>query len=195
MGMPAVSNLENCKVNQGLQQSNILWTRVNSGRIDLPLPIDSCCNVTLVSGAHTDHLLKTNSQLKYTPSADPIPVAVANPTAQLKAVGTMEVPITFANWTYNYIFYALGARFILADFVTNALVDHQALTITFRHPSLNATIKCHTRNPLHAFPHLAPANLSTGATTENNATSTASSARVTCFLTGLPSPNQPRTRI
>ena len=67
IGMPAVSNLENCKVNQGLQQRNILCTTVNSGGIDLPLPIDSCCSVSLVSGAHTDHLLKTNSQLKYTP--------------------------------------------------------------------------------------------------------------------------------
>ena len=97
IGMPAVSNLENCKVNQGLQQRNILWTRVNDGGIDLPLPNDSCCSVSLVSGAHTDNLLKTNSQLKYTPLADPIPVAVANPTTQLKAIGTMEVPITFAN--------------------------------------------------------------------------------------------------
>ena len=79
--------------------------------------------------------------------------------------------------------------------ITNALVDHQALTITFQYPSLNATIKCQTGNPLHAFPHLAPANLSTGTTTDKHASSTASSAQVTCLLTGFPSPNQPRTRI
>ena len=93
IGMPAVSNLENCKVNQGLQQRNILWTRVHLGGIDLPLHIDSCCSVSLVRRTHTDHLLKTNSQLRYTTLPDPIPVAVTNPTAQLKAIGTMEVPL------------------------------------------------------------------------------------------------------
>ena len=31
IGMPAVWNLESCKVNQGLQKRNILWRRVNSG--------------------------------------------------------------------------------------------------------------------------------------------------------------------
>ena len=147
--------------------------------------MDSCCSVSLVSGAHTDHLLKTNSQLKYTPLPDPIPVAVANPTAQLKAIGTMEVPITFANGhTTTFLMLSVpglswpilyGENHLQ---ITNALVDHQALTITFRHPSLNATIKCQTGNPLHAFPHLAPANLSTGTTTDKNASSTASSAQV-----------------
>ena len=97
IGMPTASNLENCKVNnQGLQHHIILWTRVNLGGIDLPQPIDSCCSVSLASQAQTD-LLQTNSQHKYTPLTDPIPVAVANPTAQLKAIRTMEVPITFAN--------------------------------------------------------------------------------------------------
>ena len=200
--MPTVSNLKNCKANQELQQRNILWTRVNSGGIDLPLPIDSCCSVSLVSGAHTDHLLKTNSQLKYTPLADPIPVAVANPTAQLKAIGTMEVPIAFANG-HTTTFLMLSVPGLAWPIlygenhlqITNPLVDHQALTITFRHPNLNATVKCQTGNPLQAFSHFAPANLSTGATTNKNASSTASSAQVTCLLTGLPSPNQPRTRI
>ena len=142
-----------------------MWTRVNSGGIDLPLPIDSCCSVSLVSGAHADHFLQTNSQLKYTPLADPIPVTVANPTAQLKNVGTMEVPITFANGhTTTFLMISvpgLAWSILYRENhvqITNALVDHQALTITFRHPSLNATIKCQTGNPLHAFPHLAPAN-------------------------------------
>ena len=157
----------------------------------MPLPIDSC-SVNQESGAHTDHRLKTNSQLKYTPLADPIPVAVANPAAQLKDIGTMEVPITFVNGhTATFLMLLMpglawpilyGENYLQ---ITNALVDHQALTITFRHPSLNATIKCQTGDPLHAFPRLAPTNLSTGATTENNATSTASSARFTCLLTGF----------
>ena len=181
--MAAISNLETCKVSQGLQQHNILWTRVNSGGIDLPLPIDSCCNVSLVSRAHTDHLLKTNSELKYTPLTDPIPVAVANPTAQVKAIGTMEVMITFANghtttflmlWVPGLAWPILYGENHLH--ITNALVDQQALTITFQHPSLSVTIKCQTGNPLLAFPHLAPANLSTGATTDKNASSTLSSA-------------------
>ena len=103
----------------------------------MPLPIDSCCSVSLVSGAHTDHLLKTNSQLKYTPLADPISVAVANPTAQLKAIGTTEVSITFANGhTTTFLMLSVPGLAWPILFgknhlqVTDALVDHQALTIT-----------------------------------------------------------------
>ena len=112
----------------------------------------------------------------------------------------MEVPITFANG-HATTFLMLSVPGLAWPIlygenhlqITNALVDNQALTITFRHPSLDVTIKCQTGNPLHAFPYQAPANLSTGATIEKNASSTASSTQVTCLLTGSPSPNQPRS--
>ena len=115
IGMPAISNLENCKVNQGLQQRNILWTRVNSGGIDLPLPIDSCFSVSLVSGAHTDHLLKTNSQLKYTPLAHSSRSCKSYRTTQSYCDNGSADYI--CKWTYNHIPDALGARFSLANFV------------------------------------------------------------------------------
>ena len=65
IGFPAVSEIQSCAVNSdpNLSNKHILWTRITSGGLSLPLPIDSCCSISLVSDAHTDHLLKTNKKL------------------------------------------------------------------------------------------------------------------------------------
>ena len=64
IGFPVVSEIQSCAVNSdpNLADKHILWTRVTFGGLSLPLPIDSCCSISLVSGAHTDHLLKTNKK-------------------------------------------------------------------------------------------------------------------------------------
>ena len=192
IGFPAVSEIQSCAVNSdpNLADQHILWTRVTSGGLSLPLPIDSCCSISLVSGAHTDHLLKTNKNLTYTPLQTPIPVSVANPTATLKATGTMEVPIIFENNT-TCTFLMLSVLGLAWPFLlgenhqqsTKAIVDHHALTITFRHPQLNTTINCQSGNPAQAFPSLIP--------NQNSQTA----APVTCLLTGLPTPTQLYHRI
>ena len=66
---------------------------------------------------------------------------------------------------------------------TKAIVDHHALTITFRHPQLNTTINSQSGNPAQAFPSLIP--------NQNSQTA----APVTCLLTGLPTPTQLYRRI
>ena len=188
IGFPAVSDIQSCAVNSdpNLAKKHNLWTRVTSGGLSLPFPIDSCCSISLVSGAHTDHLLKTSKNLTYIPLQTPIPVSVAGPTATLKATGTMEVPITFENNT-NCTFLMLWVPGLAWPFLhqqsTEAIVDHHALTITFRHPQLNRTINCQPGNPVQAFPSLIP--------DQNSQTA----APVTCLLTGLPTPTQLYRRI
>ena len=51
-----------------LADKNILWTKISSARILLPLPLDSCCSVTLVSQNHASTVAKTHPNLKFTKS-------------------------------------------------------------------------------------------------------------------------------
>ena len=90
-GLPAVSDvssqLQNCL---NLSQKNILWCKVESGGIPIPLPIDSCCPV---SQAHAMNVSKNYPNLNYEALANPIPVSVASPQVKLQAVGVMQIPI------------------------------------------------------------------------------------------------------
>ena len=181
MGLPAISDLAHYSIDSCLDLSNrnILWTRVTSGGLSLPLPIDSCCSVSLVSGSHTDHLLASQPNLLFTPLSKKIPVSVANPNATLFATGTMQVPITFENGTnWNVLMlYVPGLAWPLMlgenhQITSKALVDHYALTITFRHPAINTTIQCEKGNPLHAFPSLVPPLTSTNSASSSSATAT-----------------------
>ena len=200
LGLPAISDLEHYSIDScpDLSNRNILWTRVKSGGLSLPLPIDSCCSVSLVSGSHTDHLLASQPNLQFTPLSKKIPVSVANPNATLFATGTMQVPITFENRT-NCTFLMLSVPglawpLMLGEnhqITTKALVDHYALTIIFRHPAINTTIQCEKDNPLHAFPSLVPPTTSTNSASSSSATATP----ITCLLTGMPTPAQPKHRI
>ena len=123
--------------------------------------------------------------MTYTPIQTPIPVSVANPRATVKATRTMEVPIIFENNT-TCTFLMLSVAGLFWPFLlgenhqqsTKAIVDHHALTITFRHLQLNRTINCQPGNPAQAFPSLIP--------DQNSQTA----APVTCILTGLPTPTQ-----
>ena len=79
-GLPAVSDvssqLQNCL---NLSQKNILWCKVESDGIPIPLPIDSCCSVSLVSQAHAMNVSKNCPNLNYEALANPIPMPVASP--------------------------------------------------------------------------------------------------------------------
>ena len=74
-----------------LHQRNILWTSVITAGQRLPLPLDSCCSVSFVSKIHTDFIA---SKLE-----EPISVTAADPKSNLKAVATMEIPITWKSKT------------------------------------------------------------------------------------------------
>ena len=93
-GLPAVSDissqLQNCL---NLHEKNILWCEVESGGVPIPLPIDSCCSVSLVSQSHAMNVSKNCPNLNYEVLANLIPVSVASPQVKLQAVGIMQIPV------------------------------------------------------------------------------------------------------
>ncbi len=99
-GMPAVtalpSNPQSSSVD--LADKNILWTKVMSVGLSLPLPLDTCCSVSLVSEKHADRVATHHPHLKSTKFEQHFPVSVAGPNSKLWAVGIMQVPIV---WEYG----------------------------------------------------------------------------------------------
>ena len=73
-----VSNLD-------LANHNILWFSVSSAGVALPLPLDTCCSVSLVSKKHADHILKNCPNLQFLRVEQPITVSVASTSASLKS--------------------------------------------------------------------------------------------------------------
>ena len=148
-GMPVSTNID-------LSQKNILWAKVESAGVAIPLPIDSCCSVSLVSEAHANHVMKQCPTLTFEHLPTPIPVS---PDAHLKAIGTMQIPIKFGPGAESLFVRLVVPRLCwLMLFghnhlqTTHALVDHGNLQITFRHPSMKFQLQCRSDNPLSCFP-------------------------------------------
>ena len=65
-GLPAVTiPVSSVKPEAQLQNRNILWTSITSAGESLPLPLDSCCSVSLVSKLHADFVASKRPDLKY----------------------------------------------------------------------------------------------------------------------------------
>ena len=97
--MPAISLAPDSVTisNLDLANRNILWCSVSSAGVSLPLPLGPCCSVSLVSKAHADKVLETRPDNKFSRLEQPVKVSVASPSASLKAVGIMQVPLQFEN--------------------------------------------------------------------------------------------------
>ena len=168
-GLPAVTNPAG-----SLKERHILWTPVISAGEKLPLPLDSCCSVSLVSRSHADLVASKCPKLKYQSLENPIAVSISDSQSQLKAIGTMEIPIQWNNGkesTFQMLIVPglpwpvlFGENHLHA---TQALVDHAEPSIHFRHPSMSFKIACSLQNPLKA--HGCSSNTHAG---------------VTCLLTG-----------
>ena len=91
-GLPANTNPAGT-----LQDRHILWTPVISAGEQLPLPLNSCCSVSLVSRSHADLVASKCPQSKYQSLEKPIAVSVADSQSQLQAIGTKEIPIQRSN--------------------------------------------------------------------------------------------------
>ena len=140
-GLPAVAN-----PGSTLKERHILGTPVVSAGEKLPLPLDSCCSVSLVSRSHADRVASKCPQLKYQSLEKPVTVSVADAKAQLQAVGTMEIPIQWSNGkepTFQMLVVPglswpilFGENYLHS---TQALVDHADPSIHFRHPSMACT--------------------------------------------------------
>ena len=165
---------------------NILWAKVTSAGVSLPLPLDSCCSVSLVSQNHAETVVKFNPALQFTKLEQSIPVSVAGPNSSLRAVGILQVPIVWEtgksaiftmlvvpNLTWPILFGQNHLR------KTDAHIYSKDLRVFFAHPDLNFEVKCYDTNPIHAFPTL-----------RGHQPCRSSTANVTCLLTALPQPGK-----
>ena len=144
-----------------LANKHILWAHITSAGVALPLPLYSCCSLSLVSKAYAETFGLKHPQLTFTNLPSPLPVAVANPFSHLQAIGVMQVPIVWENGRPS-IFSMLvvpghawpilfGQNHLCK---TQAYINHAALQVYFADPQLNFIVKCHDANPLYAFPSL-----------------------------------------
>ena len=78
--MPAFTSAVSTNID--LSQKNILWAKVETAGVAIPLPIDYCRSVSLVSEAHANHVMKQCPTLTFERLRTPIPVTVASPDAQ-----------------------------------------------------------------------------------------------------------------
>ena len=63
-GIPAISSIPTLNVvGVDLLQYNISWTKVESAGFPLPLPLDSCCSLSLVTQHHAEHFAKSRADL------------------------------------------------------------------------------------------------------------------------------------
>ena len=197
-GNPAItatpSNLQISDLD--LANKNILWTRITSADIPLPLPLDSYCSLSLVSQAHADAICNAHLTMQFTKLSTPLPVLVANPHAQLKAIGNLQVPIIWENgWASIFNMFVVPGLAWPILFGQNHLrmlqahTNHAGLHVRFDHPSLKFTITCCDENPFVAFKSLANQNSSQPQRTVHSSHS--SFFPPTCLLTHMPPPTQP----
>ena len=155
-GLPAVTiPISSVKPEAQLQNRNILWTSITSAGECLPLPLDSCCSVCLVSKLHADFVASKRPDLKYCTLEERISVTAADPKSNLQAVATMEIPITWETNTET-VFTMLVVPGLVWPILfgenhlhtTQALVDHYVPAVSFRHPSMQFRVHCSLDNPL-----------------------------------------------
>ena len=115
----------------------------------------------------------------------------ADPKSTLKAVATMEIPITWETKTET-VFTMLvvpgvawpmhfGENHLHA---TQALVNHYVPSITFRYPSMQFRVQCSLDNPLEGFTTSPASNGSLSH--ESGPTVPKPHVSITCLLTGAP---------
>ena len=191
--MPAVPTLPSVSPVSDLDLANkhILWTKITSAGVPLPLPLDSCCSISLVSKNHAETVAKKHPNLKLTKLEQQIPVSVAGPNSNLRAVGIMQVPIVWDNGK-SVIFTMLVVPNLTWPILfgqnhlrkTDARIRSKELKVYFADPAMDFEISCHNSNPLRSFPVLGRQN-----------STPSSSANVTCLLTAMPTTHQQQQHV
>ena len=138
----------------GLAKKHILWAKVSSAGVSLPLPLDTCCSVSLVSKTHADVVAKHSPHLKYTKLEQPLAVSVAGPSSALKAVGIMQIPIRWENGrsaTFSMLVVPNLSWHILFGQnhlrLVDAHIQSRALKVYFQDPKLKFEVSCYDSDP------------------------------------------------
>jgi len=120
-----------------------------------------------------------------------ISVTAVDPKSNLKAVATMEIPISWETNTET-VFTMLVVPVLACPMLfgenhlhaTQVLVDHYAPSITFLHPSIQFRVQCSLDNPPEGFTNRSAANGSLSH--ESGPTVPKPHASITCLLTEAP---------
>ena len=136
--------------------------------------------MSIVSKEHADKILQLCPDLTFSHLEQPVTVSVASPSASLKAICVLQVPIVFENGRS-----AIFSMLVLPDLAwpfllgqnylqfTNAHVRSRAWTVYFADKGLNFEVHCSDNNPVQQYPQLALPQDSS------------SSTNVTCLLSTL----------
>ena len=179
-----------------LGKKNILRTPITSSGI--PLPLDTCCSLSLVSKAHADIVCQKYPVVQFTKLDKPLPVAMATPESQLSAIGIILVPIvwetgkpcTFSMLVVPRLVWPILFGQNHLDMI-GAETSHTKRVVTFTDPDLNFSVSCPNENPLDLYPRLGnPYSIS-----PSSGTSSAQVITPVCMLTSTPTPSQPSAPI
>ena len=131
--------------------------------------------------------MKSRPELQFSRLEQPVIVSAASPSASLKAVGIMQVPILFENRRS-----ATFSMLVVPDLswpilfgqnhlrMTDAHIKSRELKVYFADRKLGFEVNCKDSNPVQSFPKLCFSK-----------NGPASTANVTCLLTAMPTPTQP----
>lgn len=128
----------------------------------MPLPLDSCCSVSLVSKVHADFVASKRPDLKYCAfEEEPISVTAADPKSNSKALASLDTNtetvftmLVVPGLVWPILF---GENHLHA---TLTLVDHSAPAVAFRHPSMQFRVQCSLGNPVKGFTSVLAPNAS-----------------------------------
>ena len=193
-GMPAIALPNHISLSKlQLGKKNILWTPITSAGV--PLPLDTCCSLSLVSKAHADIVCQKYPMVQFTKLDKPLPVAMATPESQLSAISIIIVWETGKLCTFSML---VVPRLVWPiPFGQNHLdmigaeTSHTKRVVTFTDPDLNFSVSCPNENPLDLYPRLGnPYSIS-----PSSGTSSAQVITPVCMLTSTPTPSQPSAPI
>ena len=137
-----------------LANKHIMWCKVQSGGIDLPLPLDSCCLVSLCSLDHAKHMQAKYPNYKWVKLPSPIPIHVANDDAGLQGIGMQDVRIDWGPGKFSIHTMLVVPKLSFPVLFGNnhlelcdAVVSHKDRVVHFRYPKMQFKIKCPSEPP------------------------------------------------
>jgi hypothetical protein len=92
--------------------------KVKSAGVELSLPLDSCCAVSLCSLIHAERVQQMHPDLKMTKLTKPVAINVANEDAVLQGIALQDIPITRYSKSVNLLEFVkrIGFGFIQNHF-------------------------------------------------------------------------------
>ena len=142
-----------------LANKHIMSCKVQSGGINLSLPLDSCCSVSLCSLDHAKHMQAKYPNYKWVKLPSPIPIHVANEDAGLQGIGMQDVRIDWGPGKFSiHTMLVVPKLSFPVRFGNNhlelcdAVVSHKLKPCPF----ISDTPQCSLKSSAHLSHHVGP---------------------------------------